>query len=138
MGDFSKEVEFGAGAEVYGGVAWGKTSLSVTTGYRVYSDEWCMCDNLLEYVPVKMGVKHFLSAKTLFMQGDLGIASVKFRGTVQASFAADLGVSMQLSKFQLELFYETFTRRKYYEQNSSNASSFNAKIGFNFSSKHAD
>ena len=138
VGNFSEEVRFGAGAEVYGGVGWEKTFLLATTGYRLLADEWCMCYNLLEYVPVKVGVKHFVSAKTMFMQGDVGIASVKSGGAVQASFAADLGIGMQLSKFQLGLFYETFRRRKYYEQNSSNASSFNAKIGFNFSSRHDD
>ena len=136
IGNFSNEVNFGAGAAVFGGIAWEKTSLFATTGYRVLSDGWCLCNNLLEYVPVKVGVKQFVSAKTMYVQGDLGIASVKSGGVVQSSFAADIGVGLQLSKFQLGLFYETFTRRIYYEQNSSNANSFNAKIGFDFSVKH--
>ena len=134
LGKFRKDYQFGFGAEVYGGVGWDKTFIIGTLAYRVLADEWCFCYNMMENTTVKVGLRQFFLRKHIFVQGDVGIASVKKGGAVATSFSPGIGTGVRLKRIEFSLYYDTFKLRSYtYGQNSINANSINAKLGYSFS-----
>jgi len=82
----------------------------------------------LTYIPVKVGVKQLFLLRKIFVQGDLGVATVKMRGTSESGFTAGAGAGVRLAGLELGLYYNTFQVKMI----DKSANSLNAKLGYSF------
>ncbi len=111
QGDFKDKYlyNYGAGGEIYGGVGWGKTFALATIGYKIYAENSSVVRPTLYVIPIKIGVIQLLLMKRLFVQGDVGTASIKVKGgDSRSAFIYDIGAGVRLAGLELGLFYESF------------------------------
>jgi hypothetical protein len=128
-GDFDKAYKFGIGGEAYAGVGWGQTFLIGTVGYSGYQPESGNSAGTLNYIPVKLGLKQFFLMKRLFINADLGIASVKNKNMSESAFTRGIGAGVRLLGMEAGLYYDGFKIKN--ADGFSN--SLNAKLGWSFS-----
>lgn len=126
--DFKDAYKYGLGGEVFGGIGWGSTLVIATVGASAFSAETNNNSGTLTYVPVRVGVKKFFLLKRLFINGDLGVASVKNKDFKESAFTIGAGAGVRLLGLELGLYYNTFKVKE-----MKRANTLNAKAGFSFS-----
>jgi len=128
---FKSGYKFGAGAEAGVGVGLlGKTFFTGTVGYSDFIHSSGNSSGNISYIPVKIGIRHYLFAKILFVHADLGAGFINSTAYSSSStkFAADIGAGVKLLGLEIIADYDGFTR----SDPSSGFSSWIAiKAGFN-------
>jgi len=126
---FKEAYNFGIGGEVYGGIGLGKSYLIATLGYSAFKEDVSLNAETLTYTPVKVGIKQMFLLKKLFIQGDVGAASVKYGGVSENAFTAGAGAGVRLAGLELSLYYDAFKAKRF----DKYANTLNAKLGYSFS-----
>jgi hypothetical protein len=108
QGSFGDKYKFGAGGEISGGIGVDKTFLVATLGTSTLFTDNKAEANKLAIKPVKIGVRHFFLAKRLFINGDVGMASVKDKttGISQNRFTRGVGAGVRLFGLEGGLYYD--------------------------------
>jgi hypothetical protein len=129
-GRFDDYYNYGVGAEAYGGVGWGSTYLVVTIGVTSHINKPGLADRA-DIVPLKFGLKKYLLLKRLFLNADVGSASVKVSDTKVRAFTGGVGAGVRLLGLEASLYYSTFRNKTGYSTKGY-ANSLQAHIGWNF------
>ena len=111
--NFKNNYGFGLGVEGGAGIGAGKTFLTATVGYTYFDARRGTGAGNLTYVPVKLGVRHYLlPGKLLFIHADAGMATIKNTSTKSASsrFSGDIGAGVKLGPIDLGVSYDGFSR----------------------------
>jgi hypothetical protein len=131
QGDFKDEYSLGAGGEIFGGVGWGRTFLLATAGYSAFK---AASDNgkggILTYIPLKIGVKQYFLRKLLFINADLGIASVKNKLFNESRFTRGVGAGIKLLGLEAGLYYDGW--KNIDPQAKGFQNSIFSKLGYSF------
>lgn len=128
-GSFKEVYKGGLGAEVKGGVGIGKTYIVASAAYAAYAPQHSN-SGTLTYAPIKVGVKQYLLAKRFFVNGDVGVATIKSKQVnVKNRLCADVGAGVRLLGFEAGLYYETWKNAPEAAQSFSGNVSF--RIGYN-------
>lgn len=106
QGNFKNAYSFGAGAEVFGGIGLGNTFIIATLGYSAYEAKSNAESGTLTYKPIKVGIKQFLLLKRLFINGDIGVASVKNKNYNASVFTSGIGAGVRLLGIEVGLYYD--------------------------------
>ena len=125
-GDFANAYKYGGGGEIFGGIGLGKTYLIATAGASAYRPEGNQ--GTLTYVPVKIGLKQYFLLNKLFLNGDIGTASIKVRDVKSNQFTIGLGAGARLLGLEAGLYLASFKNpnaKGYFN-------SLNAKVGWSF------
>lgn len=128
-GDFKKAYSFGGGGEVYGGAGLGKTFIIVTAGVRAFKPQSGVHSGTLTYVPVTIGIKHYVFRKLLFINADLGRAAVKNKNFNESRFTRGFGFGAKLLGLQAAIYYDGW--KNVHASGFSN--SMNIKVGWSIS-----
>jgi hypothetical protein len=128
--EFKNQYKGGLGGEVKGGIGLGKTYLVASVGYAAFAAESGNDAGTLTYQPTKIGIKQYFLAKRLFVNGDIGVVSLKdkFTGTKEQRFIRDIGVGARLLGLEASVYYDTWDNLRGPE-GSTEALLF--KLGFN-------
>ncbi len=128
-GDFAKTYNFGGGGEVFGGVGISKTFIIATTGFSQFK---AASDNhlgALNYTPFKIGVRQFILGKILFINADLGRATVKNKTFNETRFTRGFGFGAKLLGLQAALYYDGWKNKNA----GGFSNSVNIKLGWGLS-----
>lgn len=106
IGEFEKTYNYGGGGEVFGGAGFGKTYITVTAGYSAFKAHSRIHSGTLTYAPVKIGLKHFIFRRLLFINADLGRATVKNKTFNEALFTRGIGAGVKLLGIEAALYYD--------------------------------
>ena len=128
-GDFANAYKFGGGGEVFGGIGVGKTFVVATAGLSKFKAQSSGHSGGLTYTPVKIGVRQFILGKILFINADLGRATVKNKTINATRFTRGFGVGAKLFGLQAALYYDGWKNKN--ERGFSN--SVNVKVGWGLS-----
>lgn len=131
QGDFKTAYKFGVGGELYGGVGWGSTYLIGSVGVNAYKNQSGF-SNTLTAIPVKVGLKKYFFLKKIFINGDVGVSTIKVSGSSSSVFTAGFGAGVRLLGLELALYQNAFKNNGGYSA-SGYSNSLNAKIGWSFS-----
>lgn len=126
---FKNAYNFGAGGEAGIGVGLlGKTFITGTIGFTDFVHSSANPNGNLTYVPIKVGIRHYLFARILYIHGDIGAGNTKQNKIDYSAtkVAGDLGVGVKLAAFELQADYEGLIG------NNPSGSWFALKAGFNF------
>lgn len=126
---FKDAYKFGAGGEAGIGVGLlGKTFLTGTVGFSDFVHSSSNDGGNLTYVPVKLGIRHYLFAKLLFIHGDIGAGHFKENKIDYSATRAvgDLGAGLKLGPFEVLADYDGIFG------NNPSGSWVSLKAGFNF------
>jgi hypothetical protein len=127
--NFHHLYDYGLGVDGTIGVGRNKTFLTGTIGYTWFKSSGCGCTGDLSYIPLKIGVRHFVFSKTVYLHADAGVASVSASGvSSQAAFTADGGIGVKLAHLELQADYDGYSR----SNPSGYASWIALKAGFSF------
>lgn len=104
---FSEGYNFGIGGELTGGVGFNKTFLLATLGSSLFFANNKNVSGNLTVAPVKVGVKQYFLARKVFVQGDIGMASLKDK-TMKAEnhFTRGIGAGVRFLGLEGGLFYD--------------------------------
>jgi hypothetical protein len=107
QGNFANEYKFGVGGEISGGIGVDKTFLVATLGTSSFFSDNKITAGNLTVKPVKIGIRQFFLAKRIFINGDLGMASVKDKttGVTQNKFTRGVGAGVRLFGLEGGLYY---------------------------------
>ncbi len=107
QGNFANENKFGVGGEISGGIGTGKTFLVATLGTSSFFVDNKIAASNLTIKPVKVGIRQFFLVKRIFINGDLGMASVKDKttGSSQNRFTRGIGAGVRLFGLEGGLYY---------------------------------
>lgn len=105
-GDFAKTYNFGAGGELFGGVGVGQTYIIATAGLSKFKAATNNHSGEITYTPVKIGVRQFILGKILFINADLGTATVKNKVFNETRFTRGFGFGAKLFGLQAALYYD--------------------------------
>lgn len=130
QGNFKDHYKFGVGGELYAGIKWGSTSLIGTVGVTGYKNQ-SGYSNTLTTVPVKVGLKKYFLLRKIFINGDLGVTTVKVGGASSSGFTAGFGAGVRLLGLELALYQNAFKNNGGYST-TGYSNSLNAKIGWGF------
>ena len=128
-GDFATAYIDGGGAEVFGGVGLGKTFIIGTIGYSAFQAANNYPYGGLTYIPVKVGIKHFLVGKHLFVNADAGFATVKNKLFSGSQFTRGIGAGVKLLGLEAAVYYDGWKNKD--TGDYSNCLDF--KLGWSFS-----
>ena len=128
-GDFKEAYNFGGGGEVFGGAGLGKTFIIGTAGFSAFASRSGAHSGTLTYVPLKIGLKHYLFKKIVFVNADLGIAAVKNKNFSASRFTRGIGFGGKLFGLEAALYYDGWKNKN--APGFSN--SINIKAGWSFS-----
>lgn len=106
QGNFEKLYNFGGGAEVFGGMGMGKTFIIATAGYSAFKAQPGIHSGALTYIPVKIGVRQYILRKVLYINADLGRATVKNKTFNENRFTRGMGAGVKLLGLQVALYYD--------------------------------
>ena len=108
-GSFANHYNYGLGVEGGVGVGLNKTFLTGTIGYTNFFDKSGSNAGDLKYVPIKVGLRHYLVTKLLFFNLNAGVASVDNKlMSGSARFTADAGLGAKLGPLDLGINYDGF------------------------------
>jgi len=128
-GDFANAYKFGGGGEVFGGIGLGKTFIIATAGFSKFAAHTDGHSGGLTYTPLKIGLKHFLFRRLLFVNADLGKATVKNRNFNESRFTRGIGVGGKLLGLEAGLYYDGWKN----VNAGGFSNSLNIKVGWSFS-----
>lgn len=128
-GDFGKAYKFGGGGEVFGGVGVGKTFIIATAGLSKFRPQASSHSGPVTYTPFKIGVRQFILGKTVFINADLGRATVKSGTLNEMCFTRGIGIGAKLLGLQAALYYDGWKNKK----TSGFSNSTNIKVGWGLS-----
>ena len=128
-GDFGKVFKFGGGGEVFGGVGLGKTFIIATAGFSRFKPQSSSHSGPVTYTPFKVGVRQFILGKTVFINADLGRATVKSEIFNEMCFTRGIGIGAKLLGMQAALYYDGWKNKKA----SVFSNSMNIKVGWGLS-----
>lgn len=105
-GSFSNNYSTGIGAEIKGGIGLGKTYLIASTGYAYYFGRGNYKN--LPVKPFKIGLRQYLFSKKLFVNADLGRATIKdnIKGTSVVHNLRGFGAGANLFGLEAAINYE--------------------------------
>ncbi|MDB5232068.1 MAG: hypothetical protein JWN76_2873 [Chitinophagaceae bacterium] len=130
--DMSNNYKFGAGGEAGVGVGMKKTFITGTIGYSSFSSKTTPIYNTknnLTYVPIRVGLRHYVFGKLVYLKGDAGLANVKTQsGSGSSKFTSSLGAGVKFGGIELEGDYEGVK----IPNTNTNGSWFGLKAGFYF------
>ncbi|HMH33819.1 MAG TPA: hypothetical protein VK543_12355 [Puia sp.] len=108
---FKHNYNYGLGAEAGVGIGIGNTFFVGTVGYTSFSHNSSNNYGQLSYVPVKIGLRHYLfPGNILFLHADAGIGIVKNELFNGSSFTGDLGLGVKLGALEITTVYDGFSR----------------------------
>jgi hypothetical protein len=125
---FANFYDFGGGAEIFGGVGWGNTFIIGTAGFSAFKAA-SSSYGTLSYVPLKLGVKQFFLKKHLFINSDVGMASVKNKVLNESRFTRGIGAGAKLLGVEAGLYYDGW--KNHNAKGFSNM--LNVKLGWSIS-----
>ena len=130
-GEFAKMYKGGLGAEAKGGIGFGKTYVMASLGYAAFATQPGDNSGTLTYAPIKAGIKQYLLAKRLFINGDVGVAKIKDKtmSAAESRFTADIGAGIRLLGIEAGMYYDTFKSSNDLKSNYSTSVLY--KIGYN-------
>lgn len=128
-GDFGKAFKFGGGGEVFGGIGLGKTFIVVTAGLSKFRPQSSSHSGPVTYTPFKVGVRQFILGKTVFINADLGRATVKSGTFNQMRFTRGIGIGAKLFGLQAALYHDGWKNKGA----SGFSNSTNIKVGWGLS-----
>lgn len=128
-GDFATAYNYGIGGEVFGGIGYGKTFLVATLGWSGFQAGNNYPYGNLTYVPVKVGLKRFIAGRHLFVNGDVGFASVKNQSFSGSQFTRGIGVGAKLLGIEAGLYYDGWKNKN----TGGYSNSLDVKFGWSFS-----
>lgn len=128
-GDFAKTYNFGGGGEVFGGVGLGKTFIIATAGFSQFKAGSGNHLGALNYTPVKIGVRRFILGKILFINADLGRATVKNKTFNETRFTRGFGFGAKLLGLQAAIYYDGWKNKNA----GVFSNSVNIKVGWGLS-----
>ena len=127
-GGFAEAYNFGGGGEVFGGIGLGNTFLIATAGWSKFAAHSDNHLGGLTYAPIKIGLKHFLLRKLLFINADIGSATVKNKLFNQSRFTRGIGVGAKLLGLEAALYYDGWKN----VNAGGFSNSLNVKFGWSF------
>lgn len=130
QGNFKNAYQFGVGGELFAGVGFGSTYIIGSIGVAGYKHQ-ASFSNTLTSVPIKVGLKKYFLLKKIFINGDMGVASVKAGGQGSGAFTAGFGAGVKLLGIELSLYQNTFKNTGAYS-NVGYSNSLNVKIGWTY------
>lgn len=128
-GSFADAYKYGIGSEIFGGIGLAKTFIVATVGLSKFHPVSGTQQGTLTYTPVKIGVKHFIFRKMLFLNADIGKAIVKNKSFNESQFTRGVGVGAKLLGLEVGLYYDGWKNVKA----PGSANSVNFKIGWSIS-----
>lgn len=128
-GDFGKAFKFGGGGEVFGGVGLGKTFIIATAGFSKFKPQSSSHSGPVTYTPFKVGVRQFILGKIVFVNADLGTATIKSETFNEMCFTRGIGMGAKLLGLQAALYYDGWKNKKA----SGFSNSMNIKVGWGLS-----
>jgi hypothetical protein len=121
--NFEKNYGYGLGVEGGIGLGGGRTFIVGTIGYSSFTAFSTNPYGKLSYVPLKVGIRHYLLAgKLLFVNADAGMGVVQNQLFNGSRFSADIGLGVKLGPFELLAAYDGYT-------NTSGVSGYSSWIG---------
>ena len=130
--DMTNNYRFGAGGEIGAGVGMKKTFVTGTVGYSVFSSKSTPTINIknnLNYTPIRVGLRHYVFGKLVYVKGDVGLANVKIQsGSGSSKFTSSLGAGVKFGGIEVETDYEGVK----IPNTNTNGSWFGLKAGFYF------
>ena len=130
QGKFSDAYKFGVGGEVYGGVGLGSTYLLASIGITGYQGQSNV--STLTAVPIKAGLKKYFLLKKIFLNGDVGVSTIKVSNSSASTFTAGFGAGVRLLGLEAALYYNTFKNNVGYST-TGYSNNLQAKIGWGLS-----
>lgn len=130
QGKFNQAYQYGVGGELYGGLGLGSTYLLASIGiigYKGQSDY-----NTLTAVPVKVGLKKYFLLKKVFINGDLGVSTIKVNSVSSSAFTSGFGGGIRLLGLEAALYYNAFKNNAGYST-TGYSNNLQAKIGWSLS-----
>jgi hypothetical protein len=128
-GGFGNAYNFGGGGELFGGVGLGKTYVIATAGLSEFKAQPGLHTGTLTYKPLKIGIRHFLFKKILFINADIGRATVRNRTFNETRFTRGFGVGAKLLGLEAGLYYDGWKN----VNAGGFSNSMNFKVGWNLS-----
>ncbi len=108
-GGLADHYNYGLGVEGGVGIGLNKTFLTGTIGYTNFFNKSGNPAGDLKYVPIKVGLRHYLMAKLLFVNLNAGVASLDNKLiSSSARFTADAGIGAKLGPLDLGVNYDGF------------------------------
>lgn len=129
QGNYKKDYNFGGGGEIFGGIGYGKTFIIATAGFSAFQATSNNNAGTLTYVPFKVGLKQYFLAKHLFINGDIGVASVKNKIFKESQFTRGIGAGVKLLGVEAALYYDGWKNKN----TGGFSNSMEVKFGWSFS-----
>ncbi len=104
-GNFSNAYNYGLGAETFGGIGFGKTFVVGTIGISHFKAGAANAENIT-YTPVKGGIRQFIIGKQLFVNADIGVATVKTKELKESRFTRGIGAGVRLLGLEASVYYD--------------------------------
>ena len=124
-GSFENSYKFGGGGEIFGGVGLGKSYVIATAGFSQFKPVSASHEGSLTYTPVKIGLKRFLFKRILFVNADVGRATVKNQVFNVSRFTRGVGVGAKLLGLEAGLYYDGWKK----VNSAGYSNTFNVKVG---------
>jgi hypothetical protein len=111
-GNYANDFKAGPGGEILAGIGLGKTFVVGTAGYAYLFDTKSNGEGNLIYKPIKIGVRHYLLAKRLFVNADVGRATIKGgnKATEETRFIRGYGAGLRLLGIEAGLYFDDWKR----------------------------
>ena len=97
-----------------------------TAGYSLFNNTTDSVGRLT-YIPLKVGLRQFFLKKHLFVNADVGIASVKNKYLNDSRLTRGVGAGVRLFGLEVALYYDGFKDVDHF------SNFIVGKVGFNFS-----
>lgn len=105
VGKLSDTHSEGIGFEAGAGLGVKKTFFTATTGYTWLSQAngTLLSSGRIRYMPIKFGIRRFVFLKNLFVKGNVGMASLKYKDVdkTNSQFTYDLGAGLKFSRLEI-------------------------------------
>ena len=126
---FANGYKGGAGGEVFAGVGLGKTYLVGTIGYAQIFAKSGEEGGKITYKPMKIGIRQFILGKQIFVNADVGTASMKNKvmSSAENRFTRGIGGGVRLAGMEGSIYYDGWKNKN----RSGFSNSLQFKLGWN-------
>lgn len=128
--NFKNAYQFGAGGELFAGVGIRSTYVVGSVGIIGFNGRSGYKN--LSMVPVKIGLKKYFLLKRIFINGDVGVATVKVDDATAKAFTAGYGAGARLFGLEAAIYYNAFKNLIGYTS-SGFSNTMQLKLGWGFS-----